>query len=340
MELVDLSDFSTEFTWALDAGTLFEGLTPGPGYGAGSKITTDRFRAIHPLPFPNGDLLIKDHSSPAVRVSACGERIWGNPRIFHHSSEFGPEGDIWIPAIKIPASVPWSGGDLTDDSIVRLTPQGEIKEEYSVSRLLLENGYEWLLSGMGGEKDSDPIHMNDIQPVMTEGTAWRRGDLLVSIRHRSAVFLFRPSTGKILWLKTGPWVFQHDIDIVGDGQVVIFDNAMNPKLMPVPEGRFNRVLHVDLGSNAVEAYQPEAFAAAEIRTVHEGLADQMPDGRILVEEENFGRIIVLNADGSVAAEYINGADDGMVYRLGWSRYMSQAEGDALRAALEAVSCDE
>ena len=58
----------------------------------------------------------------------------------------------------------------------------------------------------------------------------------------------------------------------------------------------------------------------------------------MVEEENFGRLLVFAQNGEVAAEYINGASDGLVYRMGWSRYIPQELGETILANVAVQSC--
>ena len=43
-------------------------------------------------------------------------------------------------------------------------------------------------------------------------------------------------------------------------------------------------------------------------------------------------------DGTVRAEFINKGVDGIGYRMGWSRYLTQTEGEAELARLAATSC--
>ena len=38
------------------------------------------------------------------------------------------------------------------------------------------------------------------------------------------VLLYRPSTNKVLWHKMGPWMHQHDVDIISNHEISIFNN--------------------------------------------------------------------------------------------------------------------
>ena len=62
-------------------------------------------------------------------------------------------------------------GGYFDDAIVKLSPDGEILYEKSISQLLIENGMEIRLSmvGTNHEFQLDPIHINDVQPVDADG---------------------------------------------------------------------------------------------------------------------------------------------------------------------------
>ena len=72
--------------------------------------------------------------------------------------------------------------------------------------------------------DNDPIHLNDIQPVNFDGEFWKKGDVFLSLRHQSMVLLYRPSTNEIIWKGTGPFFHQHDVDILDNHRISIFNN--------------------------------------------------------------------------------------------------------------------
>ena len=116
-------------------------------------------------------------------------------------------------------------GGYADDGIVKLSPDGEILFEKSVSQIFIDNGLEYLLFSVGDRNFTlDPIHLNDIQPVNFDSKYWKKGDVFISIRHQSMVFLYRPSTNKIIWKGTGPFFHQHDVDILNDHQISVFNN--------------------------------------------------------------------------------------------------------------------
>ena len=87
-----------------------------------------------------------------------------------------------------------------DDAIVKLSNNGELLYEKSISEIFIENGLEHLLFSIGGNNFiRDPIHSNDVQPVNFDGEYWKKGDVFLSLRHQSMILLYRPSTNEIVW---------------------------------------------------------------------------------------------------------------------------------------------
>ena len=70
----------------------------------------------------------------------------------------------------------------------------------------------------------DPIHLNDVEPAFTTTQYWKQGDVFLSSRHQSAIIHYRPSTNKVINYITGPFSQQHDVDIISDKEISIFNN--------------------------------------------------------------------------------------------------------------------
>ena len=122
----------------------------------------------------------------------------------HHSIETDIDGNIWVPSHIYPQSLPIEKvgrevKDFFDDAIVKLSPEGRVLYEKSVSQIFIDNSMEYLLFSVGyNQFDVDPIHLNDIQPVNYDSQYWKKGDVFLSLRHQSMILLYRPSTNKII----------------------------------------------------------------------------------------------------------------------------------------------
>ena len=119
----------------------------------------------------------------------------------------------------------------------------------------------------GETPTDDPMHLNDIQPVLTNGPYWKKGDVFISLRSQSMLMLYRPSTNKVLWYQQGPWLQQHDVDIVDNHTIAVFSN--NNTLVGM-KGT-NQIYMYDFQSKKITEPFKTAFATLKIRTETEGL---------------------------------------------------------------------
>ena len=181
---------------------------------------------------------------------------------------------------------------------------------------------EHLLFSVGdGDFNSDPVHLNDIQPVNFDGDFWKKGDVFLSLRHQSMVLLYRPSTDEIIWKGTGPFFHQHDIDILDDHRISIFNNNSKSFFDTNVVDGHNEVIIYDFKTENYSLYLKDSLINNDVRTITGGRSEILPNGDLFIEEINYGRILYFNVDGSLRWEYINRADSGNVYLLGWSRIL-------------------
>jgi len=141
-----------------------------------------------------------------------------------------------------------------------------------------------------------------------------------------------------VWSKQGPWLAQHDVDILDDHRIAVFDNHAYDRGLGARVDGANRVTIYDFTTGQTTGPWDKALADLGIETLSEGLFSILPDGTLMVEEENSGRLVFLAPDGAVRATFINTAKDGKTYRLGWSRWIDPALGDQVLAAVNGVTC--
>lgn len=339
VELVDLSDFSVKNRWVPDPVDLYAKARRDSKITDFTHWTRERFRIAHPYLMRDGHLMVRNHNSPMVRLDRCQKVAWMQDDIdFHHSTNMDADGNFWVPSRIEPSKVAY-GEMFNDHSLAKISPAGEVLFNKSMAEILIENGQLALVFG-AGVYDDDPLHMNDIEPVLKDGPHWKKGDLFVSMRHRSLVLQYRPSTNEVIWMQQGPWMAQHDVDIIDDHTISIFNNNVYDK----GTGWFilgqSDVLFYDFETHEVTSPYATLTKSQDLKTLTEGLYDRAADGHAMIEEENSGRILITDPQGDLVAEFINRAENGDVYRLGWSRLMSQQDGDAALSAITSAECPE
>lgn len=296
----------------------------------------DRARMNHPLVFGDGSLLYHDQS-PLTKVDACSRLQWQVEGIFHHSNEVSTKGGIWIPAHFEPQTIKGVSDKFKDNGIVHVTQDGKVDYEMSLPKILIDNGLGYLIFGHVNYTE-DPTHLNDIQEATFDGPHWKKGDLFLSARNISAIIQFRPSESKVIWHKQWPWVKQHDIDFLDDHRISIFDNRMYKYPGRDALDGNNEVLVYDFATDTVTSPWKDAMAKHEFRTMYEGRSEVLNDDEVFIEETNFGRAAVINTAGDAIWKYVNRGKDGAVYILNWSRVITRALGDEIRASVETANC--
>ena len=288
------------------------------------NISKFNLRLTHPLLFKNDLITIAD--GILYRLDKNSKIKWKNDGNFHHSIELDADNNIWVCG-TINRSINGQSiqSNIWDDGIFKLNPaNGKTIFKKSIYDILIENNYQYILFNTG-PNSQDLIHVNDIQPAFKTTKYWQKGDLLISMRNRSSVFLYRPTTNKIIWFKTGPWNFQHDCDFLNDTEIGVFGNDVtdfNGKSYLI-HGHNNQYVY-NFESGKVSTPYTQMFKNGKIKTLTEGRSRILPDGQLFVEETNFGRILFGDSQG-VNGTYVNRINDDHIGMLGWSRYYTKEE---------------
>jgi len=335
VELIDLTNFEILHTWNPDIDALNNLVQQVDEFKYLNRDwNNNRYLLLHPLLLNDGSLLIAN-DTPLKKIDACSKLVLQNAHDrFHHSIETDIDNNIWVPSRIYPQSIPIEkvGRDspddngFIDDAIVKLSPNGEILFEKSVSQIFIDNGLEYLLFSVGHNLfNVDPIHLNDIQPVNFDGEFWKKGDVFISLRHQSMVLQYRPSTNEIIWKGTGASFHQHDVDILDNHRISIFNNNSKDFVDGDIVDGHNEVIIYDFKTNEYSSYLKDSLIENDVRTITEGSSEILTNGDLFVEETNYGRTIYFNADGSLRWTHVNRANDGNVYNVGWSRILYTKE---------------
>lgn len=277
----------------------------------------------HPLLLNDGSIVFNTEDRALIKMDRSGTIVWSVEGKYHHSQELDTEGNIWASSVmdKNPEFISRLFEDYRDDALAKISPEGKLLNKLSISQILWDNGYRGLLFGIG-PAEADPLHLNDIQPALSSGKYWEKGDLLVSIRNKSTVFLYRPSTNKVLWLKTGPWLNQHDADFIDDHRISIFgNNIVRNRNYDFIDGH-NEVYIYDFETDEISTPYTEVLKRSQVKTMTGGRSEILPNGDLFVEETDFGRMLLLSPE-IVKWEYVERLGERTSSILGWTRILSK-----------------
>ena len=226
--------------------------------------------------------------------------VWKSEEPVHHSIEFDDDGNIWTCSVNFEHPLTTSY-KFRDDAILCLGPDGRRLAFYSISQILADNGlFERLVAAFPAymmDYGRDPYHLNDVLPMTSEGRFWNKGDLFLSLRHKNMVMQYRPETGAVIWHQQGPWVTQHDINVVNDSVISVFNN--NFLMMPdrMSEDGSN-IVYFNFTDGTTEFFGQGIFA-----TDTQGRQTQTVDNSLLVEETDRATYILLDSNGDVQCRF-------------------------------------
>jgi len=316
VDIVDLNNFEVIHTYKHDIAEMNDQVTNTEEFPR-IKIdnATIRFLYFHPLLLSDGSLVSDSDDSVEFKIDFCSNLEWINDEeIFHHSKMLDHEGNIWVGGQMNPKSKyvkKYSLKDYRDDSIIKINTDGKILYNKSVTEILIENkivDINIFAVGM------DPIHLNDIEPAFNDTQYWKQGDVFLSSNVLSAIIHYRPSTNKVINYITGPFAQQHDVDILTDKEISIFNN--NNFFV---DNEYSEVLIYNFETKKFRTLFNDELKKNNFKTPSQGLSHIFNDGALMVEEQNHGRIILFNNQGEKEWEFVNKDKNGDIGFISWSR---------------------
>jgi len=286
-----------------------------------SKLNIDhhpnRFKFEHPILLYDGSIISHSQYSPLFKIDYCGQLLWVNDHdSFHHAINIDNDNALWIPSKMYPYSNfvknYRSDKNFIDDAITKVNLDGEIVFQLSLAEILYKNN---IIGETIFKHRDDPLHLNDIEPVLFDGPYWKKGDLFLSIRDLGIIALYRPDSNKIIYTIVGSFSGQHDVDIISDKEISIFNNNN----IGLKDSKNSEILIYDFEKKKLFKKFSKTLSVINFKTDSEGLAEYFDDGSILLEEQNRGRLILINSSGDVEWEYVNKDDKDNIYAITWSR---------------------
>jgi len=329
VELVDLRSFSVKKTWSPDINQIIDLLDLSrPRFKDLKNTNVKNYRIYSPFLTDDGGLIFESGGSPLIRIDKNSDVVWTNQKTnFHHSQEQDFEGNFWVPSYQFPYQldkkyVGSDFGNFKDKSITKVSPEGKILFQKSVTEIFMENNMENIIFQHDARGfNSDPTHLSDIEPVLTDSNYWKRGDVFLSLRHQSMIILYRPSTNQIIWKSDGNIFSQFDVNILDNHRIYIFNNNLKEFYDGYRVDESNEVIIYDFETDTYSKYLNDSLIKNEVKAKIGGRTQILHNGDLFIEETDYGRNLYFNKDGSLQWQYINRSNDGVLYRLNWSRIL-------------------
>lgn len=296
--------------WDLDWFTIY----PNPTHvEPASKLPKSHPGAtIHGLAIsPNGDLTFNYEGLAMVQVDFCGRVRWRSKFMTHHAVERQPDGTFWVLDVRRrPKSDPTHPNlqePFLEESVIQVDNDGRVLQRFPIVELLDNSGLQGLYT-LGSLQEvpvvsGDVLHANDVEvfPAGLKPGLFQPGDIMVSLRNSSTIFVFDPKARKIRNIVTGASVRQHDPDFVDGDTISIFDNN---NVGAKASLQSSRIVEYNFRTGARRMLF-EGTAAHPFFTHETGVHQRLANGNILITEGRKGRVLEVTSGGKVVWEYYN-----------------------------------
>ncbi len=306
----------------------FDAIFPHPSHMPASAVPATNWNIdTHgAMALPDGSVVFNFEWGGLVKLDRCGAVAWTVARQTHHSVERTEDGGFLVPGRRViegASPFPPFESPIKEDTILKISADGQVQAELSVPKIFYDNGLvpvltasgSWYWTGMPW--DHEIVHLNKIEELPSEMAAgfpmFEAGDLLLSLRDQNLLMVVDRGAARVKWWKIGPWLRQHDPRFKRGGTIVMFNNNIfetafgtNPAatLAPLSTPRVSNILEADPVSGAYKVVYG-GKKGQELLSVIRGKVDLTRNGGLLITEFEGGRVLETDPAGNVVWEYIN-----------------------------------
>ena len=134
------------------------------------------------------------------------------------------------------------------------------------------------------------------------------GQVLLSFREIDTIAILDLDEEQIVWALRGPWLAQHDPDILANGDILLFDNLGNfldDEGDDAQDGvGRSRILQLDPETLEV-TWEYEGTDFAPFESDVRASQQRLTNGNTLITEETGGRLLEVTPGGEIVWEYYN-----------------------------------
>ena len=320
-KLVDMSG-EVVHEWSIR----FQDIWPDPPHvGADEAKTGAHWRSAKLL--PDGGVLVvfampgaTPYGYGLAKLDRESNVVWKYSRHVNHLVHVDDDGNVYALTHEfrdtadrpVPGNPQLGAQETTkilEDSIVKLSPDGEELRSFSMLEAIAESQLSAALETFPTEEDReifgeanwDPLHPNNIEvvtPALAEKVSeLEPGDVIVSFRTLDALVGFDFEEGEAVWMTRGFWRRQHDPDVLENGNILVFDNRGN-----AGPGGVSRIVEYDPENGACRT-RYRGTKEEPFETLTSGSQQLLPNGNILITESNKFRILEVTPDGEIVWKY-------------------------------------
>jgi hypothetical protein len=270
---------------------------------------------------PNGHVLVVSNER-GYSVKRSGDQrvfeldwnsnlVWESFVTGHHDAERLANGNTLVVCNGNALYKELSDGPALYDYLQEVNPKNEVVWEWHFAAHVEE--IHKLVGDISPVKPlGDYPHINTIEslpdnPLAQTDDRFKKGNLLISARHISVVFIIDKESGEIVWAwGPGDIVGQHEPTMLANGNILIFDNGRGDQ--EIPDRSYSRVVEINPLTYQTEWEYKTEIPEDFISYVGSG-NQRLPNGNTLISAMNWkggiGRIFEVTPENEIVWEYWN-----------------------------------
>jgi len=247
--------------------------------------------------YPNGDILGIYEGVGLIKVDHDSNILWARNNRAHHDLEVLPDGRILV-LTRAAGLLPHIDAErpILEDFISILSPEGE--EVRRISVLAALEGTPWQVHFDNAlVRHGDIFHTNTLRVIGEEislGGAFAAGNVITSLHRIHLIGVIDLESEAFVWGLTGRFRMQHDPRLLGNGNLLLFDNL---GFYP-----WSRVLELDPATGE-SVWEFKGSPERPFFTKHCGVAYRLGNGNTLMVESGAGRAIEVTSEQEIVWEF-------------------------------------
>ena len=250
----------------------------------------------------DGSVLVVVENEGLLKIDKESRLLWSFEARAHHDLAIDVDGSIYLLAtrpVRVPEIHPTA--DVLDERIIVVTGDGIKKTEISLLQAFRASPYAFLLPtarqlDLDSVDQLDLLHANHVE--VFDGSRdhvsplFRRGNILISLKHLNIIAILDGATHKILWL-WGPnnLALQHHPVLLENGRILLFDNGTEK----------SRVLELNVRTGTVTWH----YEADEFFSEWGGSNQRLESGNTLITNTATGYVHELTPAGQIVWSFAN-----------------------------------
>lgn len=263
----------------------------------------------------NGDVIALYHTDDRksliyglglVRMDRQAKLIWQYGANVHDDFYVAADGKIYTLLQNLTRGLPlpdvnYSKPPVMTDSIAILSPDGKEEAQIDVLQAFLGTPFEQYLYSLGNGMRYTLA--NAVMPLEKDLAdkfpMFKTGDILITVANIDTIAVIRPDTGKVIWASRNMWRRPYHARFLDNGNIMLYDTRGYYDGTRITKPRVLQINPATLGVSWSYVQKDKNEDTGKMT----GMQQMLPNGNVLITQEDAGQIVEVSPDKQVVWQY-------------------------------------